>query len=69
VIGGPERLFEVRRAVPADRQQSIRKAHTLLTTNATQALTNGHSDGRCHAFSCELRQLLHKSVGLWVFDI
>ena len=44
MIGGTERLFEARRAVPADRQKSIGKARALLLTNARQPLATGNRD-------------------------
>jgi hypothetical protein len=69
VIRGSEWLLDVSRAVLTDRQQSIRKADTLLATNAIEALTNRDRNGSCHALSGELCQLLHESVRFWILDI
>ena len=44
MIGGTERLLEMRSAVPADRQKSIGEAEALLLTNASQPLAKGNRD-------------------------
>ena len=51
MIGGTERLLEVRRAVLADRQKTIGKAEALLLTNAIQPLAKGNRDRSCHALA------------------
>ena len=62
MIGRSERLPEVRRAVPADRQKTIGEAETLLTTDAIEPLTNGNCDGGRHAFPGQFCQFLCQSV-------
>jgi len=69
MIGGTERLLEMRRAVPADRQKSIGEAETLLLTNASQPLAKGNRDRGCHALASQLRQFLCQQVSLAVLDI
>ena len=69
MIGGTERLLEMRRAVPADRQKSIGKAEALLLTNASQPLAKGNRDRGCHALAGQLCQFLCHQVGLAILDI
>ena len=42
MIGGSERLLEVRRTVLADLQKTIGKAKALFTADALQPLTKGN---------------------------
>jgi len=69
VIHGTERLFQVRRAIFADRQQAICETNRPLTTYAVEALAKGLSDGDGHALCSEPRQFLSQSVCLLALDV
>ena len=69
MIGGSERLLEVRRTVLADLQKTIGKAKALFTADALQPLTKGNRDGGRHAISSQLCQLLRQAVRFLIFDV
>ncbi len=69
MIGGSERLLEVRRTVLADLQKTISKAKALFTADALQPLTKGNRDGGRHAVSSQLCQLFRQAVRFLIFDV
>ena len=69
MIGGSERLLEVRRTVLANLQKTIGKAKALFTADALQPLTKGNRDGGRHAISSQLCQLLRQAVRFLIFDV
>ena len=69
MIGGSERLLEVRRTVLADLQKTIGKAKALFTADALQPLTKGNRDGGRHAIPGQPCQLLRQAVRFLIFDV
>ena len=69
MIGGAERLLEVRRTVLADLQKTIGKAEALFLADALEPLTKGNRDGGRHAIPSQLCQLLRQAVRFLIFDV
>jgi len=69
MICGSERLLEVSRTVPADRQQAIRQPQIVFLSNPIEPLANGNCHGGRHALPCELCQFFRQSMRFFVFDV
>ena len=69
MICGSERLLEVNRTVPADRQQAIGQAQIVFLSNPNEPLANGNCHGDRHALPGEHGQFFRQSVRFSVFDV
>jgi hypothetical protein len=69
MICGAERLFEVSRAVPADREQAIREAQAAFLSNSIEPLANRDRHSGRHALLGQLRQFFCQFVRFSIFYV
>ncbi len=69
MIYGSERLFEVSRTVPDDREQAIREAQTVFLSDPIEPLADRDRHGGRHALPGQLRQFFCQSVHFSIFNV
>jgi hypothetical protein len=69
VIYGSERLLDVSRTVPADREQTICEACAMFSSNPIEPLADRDRYGGGHAFAGQLRQFFCQLVCFSIFNV
>ena len=69
MIGGSKRLFQARRAIPADFEEPVGKLGRTFTLHPLQSFSDRFGNRLRHALSGKPRQLPGEFMGVLVFDV